>query len=95
MTSNLEIVCPCCSAKLIVDQVSGEVLLHEVKQAPVKSLESIMSQLATEKTEVARRFDKGIESQKDRARILEQRFKEALDRADKSDTPFRNPLDYD
>jgi len=93
--ANLEVVCPGCDAILIVDSVSGEVLLKKLKAPPAKSFESIISQLATEKTEASKRFDKGIESQKDRSRILDERFKEALDRADKSDTPFRNPMDYD
>ncbi|HXI13869.1 MAG TPA: 2-nitropropane dioxygenase [Thermoanaerobaculia bacterium] len=93
--ANLEVICPGCDATLVVDSVSGEVLLKKLKPTQPKSFESIISQLATEKSEAAKRFDQGIESQKDRSRILDERFKEALDRADKSDTPFRNPMDYD
>jgi len=37
-----------------------------------------------------------MSSQKDRGRILEEKFQEALKRADTdSDKPFRNPLDLD
>jgi hypothetical protein len=36
-----------------------------------------------------------MESQKDRARILEERFKEALERAEKSDDKYVNPMDMD
>jgi hypothetical protein len=35
-----------------------------------------------------------MESQKDRSRILEEKFKEALQRADK-DKPYINPMDLD
>jgi hypothetical protein len=51
--------------------------------------------LETQKTEAERRFDRQMESQKDRARILEERFKEALERAEKSDEKFVNPFDLD
>jgi uncharacterized protein YPO0396 len=94
--ANLEITCPCCEATIVVDSVSGEVLLHKAKErGPSKSLEAMVSNLEAEKSEAAKRFDKQIESQKDRARILEERFKEAMKRAEKSDKPHVNPMDLD
>ena len=93
---NFEITCPCCDATLVVDRLSGEVLLHKAKE--VRSggtLESMVAGLETQKSEAAKRFDRNIESQKDRARILEERFKEALERAEKSDEKYVNPMDMD
>ena len=29
---NFEILCPCCEATLVIDRLSGEVLLHKVKE---------------------------------------------------------------
>ncbi|MGZ8812175.1 MAG: 2-nitropropane dioxygenase, partial [Thermoanaerobaculia bacterium] len=59
------------------------------------SLESMVAGLESQKSDAARRFDKQLESQKDRSRILEEKFREALERADKStEKPF-NPMDYD
>lgn len=96
MDSKLELNCPCCEATLVVDRASGEILFSKEKvKASKASLEEMVSQLEAQKAEAAKKFDKGIESQRDRARILEEKFKEALKRADKSDTPVRNPLDYD
>lgn len=94
---NFEITCPCCDATLVVDRLSGEVLLHKVKErrGPGGSLESMVAGLETQKSEAAKRFDREMESQKDRARILEERFKEALQRAEKSDEKFINPMDMD
>ena len=93
---NFEILCPCCQATLVIDRLSGEVLLHKVKETKSgQSLESMVSNLETQKSEMAKRFDKQMESQKDRARILEEKFKEALQRADKSDKPYINPMDMD
>lgn len=94
---NFEITCPCCDATLVVDRLSGEVLLHKARErrGPGGSLESMVAGLETQKSEAARRFDREMESQKDRARILEERFKEALQRAEKSDEKFINPMDMD
>jgi hypothetical protein len=96
MAKNFEILCPCCETTIVVDRISGEVLLHKVKEhRTTGSLESMVSRLEAQKDEAARRFDKQIESQKDRARILEEKFKEAMARAEKSDEKVINPMDLD
>jgi Zn-finger nucleic acid-binding protein len=95
--ANFEIICPCCDATLVVDRVTGEVLLHKAKQTrgPGGSLEAMVSNLEAQKSEAAKRFERQLDAQKDRGRILEERFKEALQRADKSDKPPVNPFDLD
>lgn len=96
MGKNFEINCPCCEALLVIDRVSGELLLHKVKETRVSgSLEKMVSNLETQRTEAAKRFDRQLESQKDRARILEEKFREALQRAEKSDEKIVNPMDLD
>jgi uncharacterized protein YPO0396 len=96
MSTNFEITCPCCEATIVIDRVNGEVLLHKAKDTKQStSLEAMVSNLETQKSEAAKRFDKQLESQKDRARILEEKFKEAMKRADKSDKPHINPMDLD
>ncbi len=94
---NFEIQCPCCESTIVIDRLSGEVLLHKVKEVKAAggSLESMVAGLETQKSEAAKRFEKQLESQKDRARILEERFKEALQRAEKSDEKPVNPMDLD
>ena len=96
MSKNFEIQCPCCEALIVIDRLSGEVLLHKAKEKKSgQSLESMVSSLETHKSEMEKFFDKQIESQKDRSRILEEKFKEAMQRADKSEKPLINPLDLD
>jgi len=96
MAKNFEINCPCCEATIVIDRISGEVLLHKPKETRSKqSLEAMVTNLETQKSEMERRFDRQLESQKDRARILEERFKEAMERADKDDKPYVNPFDVD
>ena len=55
----------------------------------------MLSELKSQKDEMAKKFDREMESQKDRARLLEEKFKQAMQRADKSDKPMKNPLDLD
>ena len=94
--NNFEIQCPCCEATIVVDRLSGEVLLHKAKEKKTTgSLESMVAGLETQKSEAAKRFDKQLESQKDRSRILEEKFKEAMERAEKSDEKYINPMDMD
>jgi hypothetical protein len=97
MAKNFEITCPCCEATLVVDRLSGEVLLHKAKEnrGPGGSLEAMVAGLESQKTEAAKRFERQLESQKDRGRILDEKFKEALARAEKSDEKFVNPFDLD
>jgi hypothetical protein len=96
MATNFEIECPCCQATIVVDRISGEVLLHKAKEVKASgSLESMVAGLESQKSEAARRFDRQLKSQKDRARILEEKFKEALQRAEKSDEKYVNPMDMD
>ena len=96
MAKNFEVTCPCCEATLVIDRLNGEVLLHKAKEVrSTGSLESMVSGLETQRTEAAKRFDRQMESQKDRARILEEKFKEALERAEKSDVKVINPMDLD
>ena len=95
MAANFEITCPCCESLIVIDPISGEVLFHKEKERKISgSLESMVSGLEAQKSEAAKRFDKQLESQKDRARLLEEKFQEALKRADK-DKPYVNPMDMD
>jgi len=95
VAKNFEITCPCCDAQIVIDRISGEVLMHKAKERKSsQSLEAMVSGLQEQKTEIAKRFEKEMESQKDRSRILEEKFKEALERADK-DKPYINPMDLD
>lgn len=94
--ANFEITCPCCDTLIVVDRISGEVLLHKQKEkANKESFDAMVSKLESQKSEAAKRFEKQLESQKDRARILDEKFKEAMQRAEKDDTPVLNPMDMD
>ena len=96
MAKNFEIVCPCCEATVVIDRLTGEVLLHKAKERKAGgSLESMVAGLDAQKSEMEKKFEREIASQKDRSRILEEKFKEAMERAEKSDKPIINPMDLD
>jgi hypothetical protein len=93
---NFEITCPCCEATLVVDRLTGEVLLHKAKEVRAGgSLESMVAGLETQKSDAAKRFERQLESQKDRSRILDEKFKAAIEQAEKSDEKYINPMDMD
>jgi len=96
MAQNFEITCPCCETLIVVDRVSGEVLLHKTKEKKAGgSLESMVAGLQSQKSEMEKKFDRELASQKDRARLLEEKFREAMQRAEKSDDKHVNPMDLD
>ena len=90
------IICPCCEANLTIDAQTGSVLAHEEKKKAHGSFEDLAGELNKQKELREQLFAQEMSSVKDRERLLEEKFKEALKRADKtSDIPFKNPLDLD
>ena len=89
------ILCPCCEAVLTLDAQTGAVLAHEEKKKPPASFEDMAKDLSRQKAARENIFAQEMNAQKDRERLLEEKFKEALKRADTDTTPYRNPLDFD
>lgn len=90
------VICPCCEATLTIDAQTGALLSHEEKKKVLGSFDDLRSDLVKQKEARDNIFAQELGSQKDRERILEEKFKEAMKRAgDDKDTPFRNPLDMD
>lgn len=91
------VTCPCCEATLTIDSQTGSLLAHEEKKKITGSFEDLKGNLSKQKELREQIFAQEMSSMKDRERLLEEKFKEAMKRADTSDagTPFRNPLDLD
>ncbi len=90
------IICPCCEANLTIDAETGAILAQEEKAKKLSSFEDLKNDLVKQKELRENLFAQEMSSQKDRQRILEEKFQEALKRADTdSDKPFKNPLDLD
>jgi len=90
------IICPCCEASLTIDAQTGAILAHEEKAKKLGSFEELKNDLVRQKEQRDNIFAQEMSTQKDRERILEEKFQAALKRADTdSDKPFRNPLDLE
>ena len=90
------LICPCCDATLIIDAQTGSIISHEEKTKPIGSFEEMSKGMVKQKQTRDQIFAQELGSHKDRERILDEKFREALKRADKDkDLPYRNPLDMD
>ena len=90
------IKCPCCDANITVDAQTGAIISYEEKKKVLGSFEDLKVELDKQKNLRDQLFAQEMSSVKDRERLLDEKFKEAMKRADKdTGTPFRNPLDMD
>jgi len=96
MSSNsIDAVCPCCETKLKIDVKTGEIIWREEKPKPSVSLSDMVKGLGAQKKEQEALFQKRSDSEKERNRVLDDKFKEAQKHVDKSgDRPLRD-FDFD
>ena len=94
--SRFTIICPCCEANLMIDAQTGTILSHEEKAKPLASFDEMVKGLDKQKQMREQIFAQELSSMKDRDRILEEKFQEAMKKAEKNkDKPYLNPLDID
>jgi hypothetical protein len=94
--SRFTILCPCCEATLVIDAQTGAIISHQEKAKPLASFDEMKRDLDRQKQVRDQIFSQELGSLKDRERLLEEKFRDALKRAEKDkDKPFKNPLDYD
>ena len=95
-TTRWTIVCPCCESTLVIDAQTGAIISHQEKVKPLASFDEMKKDLERQKQVRDQVFTQELGSLKDRERLLEEKFRDALKRADKDkDKPFKNPLDID
>ncbi len=96
----LAVACPCCSSDLTVDQATGAVLAHREPERPKaggKSFDALLATVDHGKARAAALFDRGLEAQGDRERLLDAKFEEAMRNAGdvEDDEPPLRPWDLD
>ena len=96
----LTIRCPECNSDLVVDAATGEVLSHrKPKQLPAggKDFDALLKGLDQDKERAEDVFQREVAAMKDRDRLLEEKFREALRRAEEEpdEGPPRRPFDLD
>jgi len=82
LKSELEVECPCCQSKLIVDLNLGRVVSHvEPERGDKPELSDAQRILAEEARRREAIFQQSVESEKTRGDALSRRFEEALKQA--------------
>ena len=95
-TTRFTIICPCCETTLTIDAQTGAIISHEEKAKPTASFDEMLKGLDKQKQQREQLFQQELGSLKDRERLLEEKFREAMKRAEKDkDKPYINPLDVD
>jgi hypothetical protein len=97
-TRKLTVRCPECSSELVVDAATGEVLSHRKPKQPIaggKDFDSLLRGLDEEKAHAEDVFQREVAAHKDRDRILEEKFREALRRAEEEPDDVRPPRPFD
>ncbi len=80
--------CPDCGAELVVDRITGEVLFHKAAEEPLaggKDFDALLQGLGESKARAEELFDRETAAYKDRDRLLDEKFREAVERAKDAD----------
>jgi hypothetical protein len=96
MADRLEVTCPCCTTKLVVDATSGEILAEERPKLDAdKSFEQAFQEVkgGTQRREAA--FSKAFDRTQRLDDLLNKKFEEARKKAATDKTKPRNPFESD
>lgn len=79
--------CPECGSDLVIDRNTGEVLFHKAAKAAAaggKDFDSLFADLDSSKERADQVFNREMAAMKDRDRLLEEKFKEAMKKAEEA-----------
>jgi ABC-type enterochelin transport system substrate-binding protein len=96
MAANVEVTCPCCDTRLVVDAATGEILSEERPTVDhEKSFDSALAEVRGGAKRRGEAFDKAFEKTKRLDDLLEKKFEEAKKKAAKDTGKPTNPFDLD
>ena len=96
MSDRVELTCPCCSTKLVVDAASGEILSEERPRADTdRSFDAAMDQVRSGEQRRSEAFSKAFDRTQRLDDLLSKKFEEAKKKAAKDKSKPRNPFDLD
>ena len=89
---NLNVTCPCCQAKLVIDPIFGAVLSHvaPVKPGPDVDLSKASNILEEQRRQREDKFADSFFQETHKEDILAKKFEEAMKKA--KDTPAGKPV---
>jgi hypothetical protein len=96
----LTVRCPECNADLVIDAATGEVLSHRKAKQPLaggKDFDALLKGLDEDRSRAEDIFEREKAALKDRDRLLEEKFREAMRRAEEEPDEGRpvRPFDLD
>lgn len=94
------LVCPDCGSDLVIDAATGAVLSHRAPKRPPaggRSFEDLLAGIDSGKERAEQLFEREKAAMKDRDRLLEEKFREAMKRAEETPDDERpsRPFDFD
>lgn len=93
---DFKIICPCCRSKILIEHKTGAVLSHEPPpKGPGKSFEELVAEGKAARSNAEDAFAQAVREHENKEEILEKKFKEAFEKADKEDGPPPHPFEYD
>ncbi len=97
---NLTLHCPECSTELVVDAATGVIVSHRKAKQPIaggKDFEILLDDLNRDKVHAEEVFQQEVAAMKDRDRLLEEKFRQAVKRAkeEPDEVPPPRPFDLD
>ena len=98
--ARMTVSCPDCGSDITIDVATGKVLFHKrVGREPAggKDFEQLFADLEESKDRASEVFQREVSALKDRDRLMEERFREAMRRAEEEpdqEPPLR-PWDLD
>jgi hypothetical protein len=99
-TRKLTLPCPECGSRLIVDQATGEVISHSApagRPGAGKSFETLLEDLDRDREQAEDIFAREMAALEDRDRLLDEKFRAAVEQAGDLDdeVPPPRPFDFD
>ena len=99
-SDHLTVTCPDCGAEIAIDVATGAVLHHRParrERDTEKDFDALLSGLDESKARAEDVFAREMSAHKDRDRLMEEKFREAMRRAEEEpdDEPVLRPWDLD
>lgn len=97
LTKDFNVTCPCCQAKILIDHKTGAVVSHELPpRGPKKTFEEALADDRKRKSEAEDVFAQAFREHEHREELLEKKFREAVQKAEKDGTPPPpRPFEFD
>ena len=96
LEEDFKVVCPCCASKILIDHTTGAVVSHEEPQrgGGKVTFEQAVEQNQKRKSEAEDVFAQAVREEENKEELLEKKFREAFDKAEKDGSPPPHPFDY-